>query len=71
MTNRRESKLETQETCHHLMNQIDSKRDLMISTGILKGLGSSETIQYSQELDKLIIRFQRKCNCWNKFLLID
>nr|WP_232726178.1 aspartyl-phosphate phosphatase Spo0E family protein [Bacillus sp. FJAT-42315] len=53
------------------MSQIDSKRNLMISTGLMKGLGSSETIRYSQELDKLIIRFQKNCNCWNKFLLID
>ncbi len=69
--NGRECELETQETCHHLMNQIDSKRDLMISMGITKGLGSLETIQYSQELDKLIIRFQKNCDCWNKFLLLD
>ncbi|MGM7636372.1 aspartyl-phosphate phosphatase Spo0E family protein [Bacillus sp. Hm123] len=68
MINGRDCKLETQKTCHHLLSQIDSKRDLMISTGIMKGLGNSETIRYSQELDQLIVHFQKNCNCWNKCL---
>ncbi|MCM3789449.1 aspartyl-phosphate phosphatase Spo0E family protein [Domibacillus indicus] len=38
--------------------EIKNVRKLMIITGTNKGLGNSETIKYSQELDNLIFQFQ-------------
>ncbi|WP_082220385.1 Spo0E family sporulation regulatory protein-aspartic acid phosphatase [Domibacillus robiginosus] len=40
--------------------RIKNVRHLMIVTGTNKGLGNSETIKYSEELDNLIIQFQLK-----------
>ncbi|OMP67047.1 aspartyl-phosphate phosphatase Spo0E family protein [Domibacillus epiphyticus] len=41
-----------------LLSQINELRELMVSTGMEKGLDNVETIKYSQELDKLIFQFQ-------------
>ncbi|OMP66170.1 aspartyl-phosphate phosphatase Spo0E family protein [Domibacillus epiphyticus] len=43
---------------NRLYSQINDLRELMISTGMKKGLDSAETLKYSQELDKLIIKVQ-------------
>lgn len=42
-----------------LIAEINSKRKLMIKVGVTKGLHHFETIQYSEELDKLIYKYQR------------
>jgi hypothetical protein len=41
-----------------LVLRINDLRKLMVSVGITKGFHSSETLKYSEELDKLIIQFQ-------------
>jgi hypothetical protein len=43
---------------NQLLSRINYLRELMISAGITKGFHSSETLKYSQDLDKLIIQFQ-------------
>lgn len=40
------------------MIQINTVRHLMISTGLQKGLNDYETLKYSEELDKLINKYQ-------------
>ncbi|KMY54518.1 MULTISPECIES: aspartyl-phosphate phosphatase Spo0E family protein [Bacillaceae] len=47
-----------QETLEELMIQINTVRHLMISTGLQKGLNDYETLKYSEELDKLINKYQ-------------
>lgn len=42
----------------NLSSEINHLRQLMISTAKAHGLGSRETLMYSQELDKLIIQVQ-------------
>jgi hypothetical protein len=41
-----------------LKNQINQLRQKLIKVGKKKGLTHPETIKYSQDLDKLIIKFQ-------------
>ena len=48
----------TQETLVELIIRINHLRNLMISTGISKGLSDHETLKYSEELDKLINKYQ-------------
>ncbi|WP_225435397.1 aspartyl-phosphate phosphatase Spo0E family protein [Bacillus aerolatus] len=48
----------TQEVFDELMTRINDVRHLMISTGINKGLNDYETLKYSEELDKLINKYQ-------------
>ncbi|MED1201971.1 aspartyl-phosphate phosphatase Spo0E family protein [Heyndrickxia acidicola] len=43
----------------NLRNQISQLRSEMIMVGQKKGLSHPETIECSQELDKLIIKFER------------
>ncbi|MGG3451859.1 aspartyl-phosphate phosphatase Spo0E family protein [Domibacillus aminovorans] len=43
--------------------QINELRNLLISTGTSNGLGCSETLKYSEELDKLIIQVQLHNRC--------
>jgi hypothetical protein len=47
-----------QENLDELNIQINDLRELMVYAGITKGFNSSETLKYSQGLDKLIIQFQ-------------
>jgi hypothetical protein len=53
----------SQENLDKLNTQINELRKLLISVGTAKGLGSSETLKYSEELDKLIIQAQLKSRC--------
>ncbi|WP_082174408.1 aspartyl-phosphate phosphatase Spo0E family protein [Bacillus sp. FJAT-27231] len=46
------------EMFNDLVAEINSKRKLMIKVGMAKGLHHFETIQYSEELDKLIYKYQ-------------
>lgn len=48
----------TQEKLYDLPSQINTLRQLMISTSQVHGLASTETLRYSEELDKLIILVQ-------------
>ncbi|OCA85338.1 aspartyl-phosphate phosphatase Spo0E family protein [Pseudobacillus wudalianchiensis] len=41
-----------------LMNRIDYLRNLMILTGLRDGLNADQTLKYSEELDKLIHKYQ-------------
>ncbi|OMP66961.1 aspartyl-phosphate phosphatase Spo0E family protein [Domibacillus epiphyticus] len=43
---------------NNLLSQINDLRELMVYTGMEKGLNSVETLKYSQELDKLIFQYQ-------------
>ncbi|MEK4029073.1 MULTISPECIES: aspartyl-phosphate phosphatase Spo0E family protein [Bacillaceae] len=51
--------MERYEMFNDLIEEINSKRKLMIKVGTTKGLHHFETIQYSEELDKLIYKYQR------------
>ncbi|MCI0764851.1 aspartyl-phosphate phosphatase Spo0E family protein [Bacillus sp. TL12] len=46
-------------TMEKLSRDIHMKREEMIHLGLTNGLNSAETIQVSQELDKLILQYQR------------
>lgn len=46
-------------TMDKLLYDIHVKREEMIHLGLTSGFNSLETIQVSQELDKLIVRYQR------------
>ena len=46
-------------TLEKLSRDIHMKREEMIQLGLTSGLNSMETIQVSQELDKLILQYQR------------
>lgn len=46
-------------TMDKLLRDIDVKREEMIHLGLINGLNSLETIQVSQELDMLIMKYQR------------
>lgn len=46
-------------TMEKLSRDIHMKREEMIHLGLTNGLNSTETIQVSQELDKLIVQYQR------------
>ena len=46
-------------TLEKLSHDIHMKREEMIHLGLTSGLNSMETIQVSQELDKLIVQYQR------------
>lgn len=50
--------MEKQEMFNDLTAEINSKRKMMIKVGMSKGLHHFETIQYSEELDKLIYKYQ-------------
>ncbi|PAQ13444.1 hypothetical protein CD798_15250 [Bacillaceae bacterium SAOS 7] len=50
-----------------LVTEIMCKRHLMIQTGMTKGLGHRETIKYSQELDKLIAKYQTISKSFHSF----
>ncbi|MEK4029328.1 aspartyl-phosphate phosphatase Spo0E family protein [Pseudobacillus sp. FSL P4-0506] len=41
-----------------LINQINNIRSLMISTGMRKGFTDLQTLKYSEELDKLLNKYQ-------------
>ncbi|WP_243521230.1 aspartyl-phosphate phosphatase Spo0E family protein [Bacillus pseudomycoides] len=45
-------------TMEKLSRDIHMKREEMIHLGLTNGLNSTETIQVSQELDKLILQYQ-------------
>ncbi|ASI76981.1 aspartyl-phosphate phosphatase Spo0E family protein [Bacillus cereus group sp. TH208-1LC] len=45
-------------TLEKLSRDIHMKREEMIQLGLTSGLNSTETIQVSQELDKLILQYQ-------------
>ncbi|WP_338749432.1 aspartyl-phosphate phosphatase Spo0E family protein [Bacillus sp. FJAT-52991] len=51
----------------NLVTEIMSKRHLMIQTGMTKGLSHRETIKYSQELDKLIAKYQTISRSFQSF----
>jgi hypothetical protein len=42
-----------------IITDIEKSRNVMIAIGRQKGLNDPETIKASQELDKLIIRFEQ------------
>ncbi|KKB34436.1 aspartyl-phosphate phosphatase Spo0E family protein [Bacillus thermotolerans] len=48
---------------HELTAEINTKRTLMIQTGIHKGLGHFDTLKHSKELDQLIYKYQRLLAC--------
>ncbi|KMY55385.1 hypothetical protein AC623_16755 [Bacillus sp. FJAT-27231] len=50
--------METQKSCCDVVTEINNLRKAMIATGMSKGLNDRETLKYSQELDKLILRWQ-------------
>ncbi|MBM7647869.1 hypothetical protein JOC78_000809 [Bacillus ectoiniformans] len=50
--------MRTSDNFHKLTAQINVIRDLMITTGLTKGLDNQETLKYSEELDKLINKYQ-------------
>lgn len=43
-----------------LTDRINHFRNLMIAAGLQHGLGSTETLKYSEKLDQLIVEFQLK-----------
>ncbi|MFE8699759.1 Spo0E family sporulation regulatory protein-aspartic acid phosphatase [Cytobacillus sp. FJAT-54145] len=43
---------------HNLTRDIDQKRELLIKTGLTKGLTSPETLKISQDLDSLLNKYQ-------------
>ena len=47
-----------QKTVDELMNRINDLRNLMILTGLRDGLNADQTLKYSEELDKLIHKYQ-------------
>lgn len=53
--------LKAQETCYDLQIKINRLRALMVSVGMSKGLNHTETLKYSEELDKLILKYQQSC----------
>jgi hypothetical protein len=58
-------------TMDKLLRDINVKREEMIHLGLVNGLNSIETIQVSQELDMLIMKYQRyKENKVSKWLLM-
>ncbi|ABS21384.1 Spo0E family sporulation regulatory protein-aspartic acid phosphatase [Bacillus cytotoxicus] len=46
-------------TMEKLSRDIHMKREEMIHLGLTYGLTNKETVQVSQELDKLIVKYQR------------
>ncbi|WP_044895983.1 aspartyl-phosphate phosphatase Spo0E family protein [Bacillus alveayuensis] len=50
-----------------LFVEISLKRQQLIETANLKGYTSQETIQISQELDKLLNKYQKLTFCQNPF----
>ncbi|MEM1505920.1 aspartyl-phosphate phosphatase Spo0E family protein [Domibacillus sp. 8LH] len=40
-----------------LLSRIDNLRQLMITAGLQYGLGSPETLHYSEQLDELILQY--------------
>jgi stage 0 sporulation regulatory protein len=44
-----------------LLMDIDSMRKLMVASAQETGFTSMETIRYSQELDRLIFKYQTSC----------
>jgi len=52
--------LETREVCCDLLTEISNVRNAMLSVGMSKGFDHTETLKYSQELDKLIFKYQSK-----------
>ena len=58
-------------TLDKLLRDIDVKREEMIHLGLINGLNSLETVQVSQELDMLIMKYQRyKENKVSKWFLM-
>ncbi|MGG2066557.1 MULTISPECIES: aspartyl-phosphate phosphatase Spo0E family protein [unclassified Bacillus (in: firmicutes)] len=58
-------------TLDKLLRDINVKREEMIHLGLINGLNSLETIQVSQELDMLIMKYQRyKENKVSKWFLM-
>ncbi|WP_053600149.1 aspartyl-phosphate phosphatase Spo0E family protein [Bacillus sp. FJAT-18017] len=45
-----------------MMGEIQAKRQLMIESANLSGFTSENTIRYSQELDELIVAYQKVRN---------
>ncbi|WP_039238859.1 aspartyl-phosphate phosphatase Spo0E family protein [Bacillus thermotolerans] len=52
--------METREVYYDLLTEINDVRNAMLSVGMSKGLDHTETLKYSQELDKLIFKYQSK-----------
>ncbi|WP_085994135.1 aspartyl-phosphate phosphatase Spo0E family protein [Oceanobacillus senegalensis] len=48
-----------EETMGELMELINHKRNVMLKVAKQYGIGSKITLKYSQELDDLIIKYQR------------
>lgn len=48
---------------NNLYSQIEELRYLMINTAKTYGLGSTDTLRYSEELDKLIMQAQLQGKC--------
>lgn len=53
--------MKTQNICCDLLVRINDLRKIMILTGMSKGLNDLETLKYSEELDKLILKYQMEC----------
>lgn len=55
----------------HLLVEIQNKREKMIESAILNGFTNDDTIRCSQELDKLIIEYQRSVqkDLYNPYVL--
>lgn len=50
--------MQKREMFNDLVAEINSKRKMMIKVGMAKGLHHFETIRYSEELDRLIYKYQ-------------
>lgn len=50
--------LSNQLSLEELSAQINEMSKLLIATGLKKGFTDSETLKYSEQLDKLIMQFQ-------------
>lgn len=48
----------TQDAFCDLLARINNLRDRMIIAGLQYGLSSPETVQYSEQLDELILQYQ-------------
>ena len=48
-----------------LLNELELKRQLMIKSGLEKGLQSHETLHLSEQVDRLINAFEEKQHLFN------
>ncbi|TFJ91520.1 aspartyl-phosphate phosphatase Spo0E family protein [Lentibacillus salicampi] len=54
-------------TQENLLKKIKQKREQMLEIAEIYGIGNEKTLKYSQELDILIVKYQRLKNDHAKF----